>query len=263
MRTRHGRLALRLILVGGGHAAAHYTFILPAAFTVTAGDTLVVGFHSGDGFPDSASILKRLQDATVRTDRGTTRIDGFKEDGKRLSASVVVPSASHVIITAVNAAAVGQMKPPSFEQYLEEEGLGHIIKARAARGESGAPGRERYTMHAKAILATGASGDGYGLAAGLPLEIIPDKDPYRLRSGEPLPVRVLLRGKPAPDLRVMAASTADGLKTHAVGTTDADGRLSIPVARGQWRLHAIVMERVSETDVDWESTWTTLTFEVP
>jgi hypothetical protein len=46
-----------------------------------------------------------------------------------------------------------------------------------------------------------------------------------------------------------------------VGRTDAQGRLSVPVSKGQWRLHTIHMERASG-DVDWESVWTTLTFEV-
>jgi hypothetical protein len=38
--------------------------------------------------------------------------------------------------------------------------------------------------------------------------------------------------------------------------------VSVPVRRGQWRLHAIRMERIAEADVDRESLWTTLTFEV-
>jgi len=262
MRLRTPLFLLFLIALAATEAAAHYTFILPQAFRVTAGETMTIGFHSGDGFPESAAILKRLQEPTVRTDRGAIKLGGLKEDGKRLVASTVAPTSSHIIVTALNPPAVEQMKPDSFEKYLEEEGLGHIVRARAARGESGAPGRERYTMYAKAILTTGTPGDGYKSVVGLPLEIIPEKDPYRLQSGEMLPVRVLFRGKPAADLQLTAASTAEGFKTGVVGKTDADGRLAIPVSRGQWRLHTIFMERVTEAEIDWDSTWTTLTFEV-
>ena len=251
-----------LFVMGAGQAAAHYTFIVPQAFRVASGDTIVIGFHSGDGFPDSSAILKRLQEPTIRTGNGTIRLDGVKEDGKRLVASAIVPRASHMIVTAMNAAATEQMKPPSFEKYLEEEGLGHIVRARAERGESDTPGRERYTMYAKAIVATGAPGDGYKLAAGLPLEIVPEQDPYRLKAGEALVLRVLLRGTPAAGLNVTAASTAEGFTTRVIGVTDADGRITVPVSRGRWRLHTIHMERVSEANVDWDSLWTTLTFEV-
>ena len=250
------------VALSGSQVGAHYTYILPQAFNVAAGDTIIIGFHSGDGFPESTAILKRLQEPAIRTERGVVKLGAVKEDGRRLVASAIVPGSSHLIVTAVNAAAVEQMKPPSFEKYLEEEGLGHVVQARAARGESEAPGRERYTMYAKALIATGAAGDGYRLVAGLPLEIIPEKDPYRLQPGEALPVRVLLRGKPVSSLRLTAASTAEGFTSRVVGQTDADGRVTVPVSRGQWRLHTIHMERVSDPAADWESLWTTLTFEV-
>jgi uncharacterized GH25 family protein len=117
-------------------------------------------------------------------------------------------------------------------------------------------------MYAKTIFVAGAPGDGYKTVVGLPLEIVPEKDPYRLQPGEALPVRVLLRGAPAANLELSAASTAPGFAPHVVGKTDAQGRLSIAVSAGKWRLHTIHMERAAGSDVDWESVWTTLTFEV-
>lgn len=260
-RSRFLLLLAAVIVVGGGSAAAHYTYIMPDAFRVTAGDVVIVGFHSGDGFPESSSILKRLQAPTVTTEGTSAALEGVREDGKRLVATVRVPSASHVILTAVNASAVEQMKGPSFEKYLAEEGLEDVIKARAARGESEATGRERYTMYAKAILSTGEPGSGFGVVAGLPIEIVPEKDPYRLRAGESLPVRVLLKGKPAASLRLMAS--AEGAAPQVIGITDGQGKLDVPVSRGKWRLHTIAMERVSEEAIEWESFWGTLTFEVP
>jgi len=249
------------IVVGGGSAAAHYTYIMPDAFRVTAGDAVVVGFHSGDGFPESSTILKRLQAPTMTTEGMSAALEGVQEDGKRLVATVRVPSASHIILTAVNASAVEQMKGPSFEKYLAEEGLDDVIKARAVRGESEATGRERYTMYAKAILSTGAPGNGFGVVAGLPIEIVPEKDPYHLRAGESLPVRVLLKGRLAAGLRLMAS--AEGAQPQVIGITDSQGRLDVSVSRGKWRLHTIAMERVGEDAIDWESFWATLTFEVP
>lgn len=248
--------------IGAGEAAAHYTYIVPQSFRVSSGDTVVVGFHSGDGFPDSSAILKRLQDATVHREGVALKLEGLKEDGKRLAGAVKVAGPGHVIVTAVNATGTEQMKPDSFERYLKEEGLGHILEARARRGESDKPARERYTMYAKSIFVAGAPSEGYKALVGLPLEIVPEKDPYRLQSGESLPVRVLLRGVPAANLEVTAASTAPGFTPRIVGRTDADGRLSVPMRPGQWRLHTIHMERAVGSDVEWESVWTTLTFEI-
>jgi uncharacterized GH25 family protein len=250
---------LVLIVLGAANLAAHYTYIVPQSFRVTSGGTVVVGFHSGDGFPESTAVLKRLQEPTIHTSRGRLAIDGLKEDGKRLAATVSVADTGHIIVTAVNAASVEEMRPASFEEYLAEEGLGHIVAARKERGEAEKPGKERYTMYAKTILLAGTPSDAYKTAVGLPLEIVPEKDPYRLQPGEALPVRVLLRGAPAPNLELRATSATE--KAHVVGTTDAQGRLTVPVSKGQWRLHTIHMERASG-EVDWESLWTTLTFEV-
>jgi len=251
--------ALVLTVLGAANLAAHYTYIVPHQFRVVSGETVVVGFHSGDGFPDSTAVLRRLREPAIHTSKGRLAIDGLKEDGKRLAATFKVADAGHLIVTAVNAAAVEEMKPASFEEYLLEEGLGHVVAARKERGEAEKPGKERYTMYAKTILLSGAPGDGYKTAVGLPLEIVPEKDPYRLQPGEALPIRVLLRGAPAANLEIRATSLA--AKPVLVGKTDAQGRITVPVSKGQWRLHTIHMERVSG-DVDWESLWTTLTFEV-
>ena len=251
--------ALALILLGAANLAAHYTYILPQDFRVASGETVVVGFHSGDGFPESTAILKRLQEPAIHTSRGRLAIDGLKEDGKRLAATIRVVDAGHLIVTAVNAASIEEMRPAPFEEYLAEEGLGHIVAARKERGEAEKPGKERYTMYAKTILLSGTPGEAYKTAVGLPLEIVPEKDPYRLQPGEALPVRVLLRGAPVANLEIRATSATE--KAHVVGKTDAQGRVTVPVTKGQWRLHTIHMERASG-DVDWESLWTTLTFEV-
>ena len=252
--------AFTLMVTFTADVAAHYTYILPQSFRVASGDAVVVGFHSGDGFPESAAILTRLQEPTVHTSGGRVPIGGLTEDGKRLTATVTVADTGHVIVTAVNAAAVEDMRPAPFEKYLLEEGLSHIVETRRARGESERNGKERYTMYAKTILVSDAPGEGYGTVIGLPLEFVPDKDPYTLRPGEALPVRLLLRGRPASNLEVRATSATQ--ETHMVGRTDAEGRIVVPVSTGPWRLHTIHMERVSG-DADWESLWTTLTFEVP
>ena len=119
-------------------------------------------------------------------------------------------------------------------------------------------------MYAKAILVADAPTDLYQKVVGLPIEIVPEMDPYRLKPGESLPIRMLVRGKPAGNLEIRAASTnVQNGKTRSVGRTGPDGRISIPAQSGKWRLQTIYMERSSNRDADWESLWATLTFEVP
>ena len=245
-------------------ASAHDTFIMPDAFRVSPAQTIVVGFHSADGFPESSGAMRRLQDPAVRSAGGVLPITDVKPDGKRLAGTFVVPGAGHLVLSAVNGVMVEGMKADEFLEYLVEEGLTGAIDAHKRSAPSNAEPRERYTMYAKAILLSGAASDAWRTVVGQPIEIVPDKDPYALKPGESLPVHVLLRGRPAPNLLVKAASTAPNGAQHDVGRTDANGRLEVPVSAGKWRLHTIAMEQVqNDTDAQWESHWATLTFEVP
>lgn len=191
-------LFLASVLSLSSAAFAHDLYIVPAQFRTAPGQSVTIGFHSGDGFPESTQNPARLQDATARTKGG--------EDSKAA--------------------------------------------------------RERYTKYAKSIFLAGAPNDGYKKVVGLPIEIVPEKDPYALKPGETLPVIVLVRGAPAAGLEIRTASSVPGSKIISSGKTGRDGRISIPVTAGQYRLHALHMERVSDGSADWESLWATLTFEV-
>jgi len=257
-------LSVLVLLLGVSAASAHDTFIMPDAFRVAPGQTVVVGFHSSDAFPDSSAVMRRLQDPSARSASGVLRIENVREDGKRLAGSFVVPGAGHIILSAVNGAAVEAMKRDEFLEYLTEEGLTGAIAAHERSGKGNAEARERYTMYAKSILLSGAPSEAYRAVVGHPIEIVPDKDPYALKPGEPLPVRVLLGGRPAGNLLVKAASTAPNGAQHDVGRTDANGRLEVPMSSGKWRLHTIAMEQLqNDANAEWESHWATLTFEIP
>jgi uncharacterized GH25 family protein len=187
----------------------------------------------------------------------------FREDDKRMLANVTIPASGHVIATVTAAPQTIALKPEVFTEYLKEEGLTAIIEARAQRGEAEKEGKERYSMYAKAILLADSPSDAWKQTVGSPIEFVAQKDPYQLKSGDSLPVKLLVRGAPASGLEVKAASaTPAGNKIVTVGRTDAEGNISVPVIAGRWRLHAIHMERAKDTEVDWESYWGTLTFEI-
>jgi len=251
-----------LLLSVCGNVMAHDTFIMPEKFRVSKGETVKIGFHSADAFPESTGAPKRLQEPSVHTSKGRTPVT-LSEDGKRWAGNVTVDESGYVIVTAINAAATAPMKPNEFLEYVKEEGLDHVVQARIEKGEADKAANERYTMYPKSLVLVGEPNDGYKRVAGLPIEIVPEKDPYSLKRGESLPVRVLFKGAPARGVQVMAASTLEGAaKNKSVGKTDAQGRISIPVTPGQWRLHTIHMERTNDPKAEWESFWATLTFEV-
>ena len=104
--------------------------------------------------------------------------------------------------------------------------MSSMLEPGAARSNMSA--RERYTKYAKSIFLAGAPNDAYKKVVGLPIEIVPEKDPYALKPGDSLPVRVPARGAPAAGLRDPYGFCGRRSKTAA--RTSADGRISIPLA---------------------------------
>lgn len=63
----------------------------------------------------------------------------------------------------------------------------------------------------------------------IPLQIVPLKDPTKLKVGDLLPVQVLYEGKPYPYAEIIP----DVVNHHTVGMkTDKDGKAMVPVANG-------------------------------
>ena len=72
-----------------------------------------------------------------------------------------------------------------------------------------------------------------------------------------------LKGQPSHTTRNRPLQQRQNYR-RPVGRTDAQGNITAPLeAKGLYRLHVLKMERRSEPDIDWESYWATLTFELP
>lgn len=130
---------------------------------------------------------------------------------------------------------------------------------------------ERYSKHVKMILQVGdVATETYSTLLGYPIEIVPQANPAELKPGDTLRVLVMADGSPAADQLVYASYA--GFHTHddsgghqeAVHTrTDDNGVAEIEIVRpGRWYVRLIRMLPVTQEGVDYESNWTTLTFEV-
>ena len=246
-----------LLLVGAAAVLGHDTYLMPAKFSVKPGRPLFISIHTGDSFPAS----EQAADPT----RLVTEIRDLRIAGLATHGVIEIAKKGTVSISAQTTPKLSVLPPDKFEAYLREEGLQDVIDARRLKGEASREGRELYTKYAKTLVVSDAPDEGYATPAGLVIEIVPEADPSKLRAGESLPVRVLFKGKPAPNLRVERAFVAAGRNARSVvGRTDRHGRLTIPIdSDGRWRLHAVHMQASTRADADWESYWASLTFEIP
>ncbi|MCU0245037.1 MAG: DUF4198 domain-containing protein [Bryobacter sp.] len=233
----------------------HDMYLLPQRFRTEPGVKLLVAIHNGDSFPQSEGPVEpqRLSSKTLGE---------FLPLAKATHAFAMIREPGvHVFAVSTALRRNEDLAAKAFDTYLKEEGLDHVIAARAKAKQSGEPGREIYSKHAKTLVVAGAANEGWKTVLGLPIEFVPETDPSQLRPGSQLPVRVLWRGKPAAGLQVEKAWEGG----HAiVGRTDAQGRITVPLEqKGRWRLHAVAIERCAEPrKADWESYWASFTFAI-
>lgn len=262
---------------------AHDTWLVPERFRVEPYQTVKVALNTSEDFPtsDAAPTPDRVAHFAVVT-RATSRqhpeipltitvesttepATNYRVEGKSLVAEVL-PGEGLTMVLAVTHPRLIVLKPEIFNEYLAEEGLEDIVAARAARGQRNADGRERYSKVAKlALCAAETTGMAYQEPLELPLEILPEDNPCALRSGSPLRVQVLFQGRPLADRWVGAGyAGVHGHKYPVWVKTDTEGRATIPLDRpGAWFVRVLHMVPSTEfEDADWQSWFSTFTFEV-
>ncbi len=158
------------------------------------------------------------------------------------------------------------LEPGEFEKYLKLYGLEKIIAERARRNESQKPGREIFSRCAKSmILVPGdtAAAVEYDRLLGFTVELAPVKNPYRLKPGDQLPVRILYNGKGITDVLVVAANR-NAPEKMVKKRSDKEGLVKFDLTgKGDWLITAVHMVPASdETHADWESFWASLSFEI-
>jgi uncharacterized GH25 family protein len=263
MRSRHSFLCLLLTT----SLWAHDLYLLPDSFSVKPHASLQVAFHNGDSFPASevSPLIERFQRAELRAASAVSPVRVIHVVGDKAVGDVDVPGSGNLVLSVQTTPNLLELPADEFSAYLKEEGLTKVIEWRAAHHEESKPSRERYSKYAKSLLVAGGPNGFAQHPIGQTLEIVPLRNPYKIRPNEKFAVQVLFRGRPAADLQ-LESSWADGQnkKTVVVGRTDKNGRIEVQLAsNGLWRLHSVLMERCSDTAAaDWESYWASLTFQI-
>jgi len=257
-------LSLFLIAAVG---AAHDTWLVPQKFRVDRGMPVQVALNTSEDFPasEAAAAPDRIASFEIVTADGRAVVSGYRVEGKSLVAEVT-PGSGTTIVAAVTKPRFILLKPEQFNEYITEERLETIVAARQARGETQKDGREYYSKIAKlALCAPKPGGVAFEKPLGLKVEIFPLTDPCDLEPGGELEVQVLFDGRPLAHTWVGAGY--EGVHGHGYpvwARTDSEGRAKIPLDRsGAWFVRVLHMVPSKDfPDADWQSWFSTLTFEV-
>ena len=265
-------------------ARAHTMFLKLESFFLEPNSTNVVALLNGD-FDLSENVITRdrMLDVSIVGPDGTVHppTSAWRDtamfhwhadsvDTALLTFDTGSPGTYQIGVST--APTVFTLTAQEFNDYLVHDGVVDAIAEREAAGKTNDEATERYSKHVKAIVQVGDARSGeWSGELGYPVEFIPLQNPYELSVGDELEVRFLRAGEPVADQIVYANHEfnhehADtGGHVVAVTTrTDGDGVATIPLSGGgRWYIRSIHMvETTSEPDVDYESNWATLTFQI-
>lgn len=247
-----------LVLLAVIPAASHDLYLV----TGVPGAAQLVCARIGEHFPESMNGITadRVELFRVHRPAAAETLTG-KAEPKQFCAAL--PKDAAFVEMVVRPRFI-KLAAKDFNSYIRGEGFKEVIRLREQLGQSSSEGRELYSRYAKLLV---GAGDHAMRTLGHELEIVPEKDPGKVKAGASLPVRILFRGKPLAGVQVSAVYAGAELKGHEYPVTvetDAQGRAEMRIDRpGLWYIRLIHMiPAESEKDADWRSFFATLTFTV-
>ena len=246
--------------------SAHDLFLAAHPFFLETPGRIQIAMNIAEAFPGKEERWRA--DKTARfwmVGDGITQTYPAKEEK---NPTITLPKEGTYVIAWNATDSYIDIEGKEFNEYIEAEGYHNVAALRKQQGKENAGGRERYTRFLKTIAQVGNKfTDDYGKRLGQKLEIIPLQNPYSIKLGAPLPVKLLFDGVPIVGIRMMATYNTYS-KEHDVyahtAETDSNGIANIPLSKkGLWMIRANHMLPLKDDPkADWQSFWTNCTFEV-
>ncbi len=255
-----------IVLLIPSLVSAHDLWIIPPEAVAGKPTTIraVSGtkFPKSDHAPDPAKFARRV---VVLPDGTEKKLEAAGIEGDYGLLRFTPADAGIYAVAVETTPKIIKLEATAFNEYLVSDGLPHIFLLRSKEGTLDRPATEQYTKSPKALVRVGAGGKGDPTKpVGLPLEIIPLKNPFTSKPGDALKIRVLFKGKPLVEANLGWDHPGGGDSPVGTVRTDEKGEALVPVAKaGLMTIRLTHMTRPRAAEYEWESFWTTLTFLVP
>ena len=275
MNPRQSVWILGLLLCARApRVAAHDFWVQPSDYWRAPGAPTTVTLQVGHGpyrqrSPIPARRITRFQAITPSGPavdlHDRLRLGQAYEDG---DFQLKAPGA-YILVLQTDDQAQTHLPAIRFNDYLKVEGLTPALEQRTRLGKMDAEGSERYSRCAKSLLQIGASDapsqTQVSRPVGLPLEIIPEANPYGLPRPAMLPVRVVYIGRPLSGALVKLTNLENDATPFETHLTDRNGRAIFTMPHsGTWLLNVIWTRALPRTEeTDFETTFSSLSFGFP
>jgi uncharacterized GH25 family protein len=266
--------ALLMALMYGVSAGAHDFWVQPAEYwlrpEVASSVTLQVG-HGQFRQRSPIPINRITRFEAIRPDGVAIDLRGDLNMGNDAADAALKFSkfGSYVLVLETDDRAQSHLPAIRFNDYLKVEGLTPALEQRERLHQADRDGSENYSRRAKSIVQVGpaeaSSQNQVTHPLGLPLEIVPEVNPYAQPQSKTLPVRVIYEGQPLEGALVKLTHLENDAVPLETRMTDRMGRATFVMpTEGSWLLNVIWTRPLPRSrETDFETIFSSLSFGFP
>jgi uncharacterized GH25 family protein len=233
-------------------------------FSVAPGDKVVVQVTTGRDFDGTPVDVKK--DQFVKAEHHTVNsavsvlpqlTNGLKDH----LTETLTTEGTHAIILRTNPV-VTEIDAETFNAYLKEYSVDEVVDLRTKKNATDKSAKVSASWYSSLILQAGAKRDDtYKKDGSYPLEIVPLSNPYDLKKGDVLRVKILWNDKPLFGARVKVWVRTNNTTITQPIYTQPDGVIEAPVSgKGIWTITVVKLIPSRNPDADWQGYQTSLTF---
>ena len=243
---------------------AHEFWLQPEKFMYTPGEHINVRFWVGEDFDGSnwSGNHGKVKSLQLWLEDITDDIAGQvgNEKGDSLQLSIFDEGTAMITFNSTNSFI--RLDAAKFNTYLTEDGLTGALDYRRNHHELDTAGREYYQRSVKTLVQVGNRKTTVSRATGLPLDIIPLSNPYTVKNGDSLTIKLLFQKQPLANQLVYIWQRVNGKTAKTFFHTDTKGHLGFVVqTKGMWMVSAVHMQHLdNDTTANWQSYWGSCTW---
>lgn len=243
---------------------ANEFWLQPQKFIYKRGETINIRFRLGQQFQGhnwfgNASRITSLRFymANIKDDL-SANMSLYQGDSLQLA----MFDEGTAMVTFQSTNSFVKMKANYFNEYLAKDALSDAIAYRKENNDMQKAGKEFYQRSAKTLFQVGLKMNNcYRLTTSLPLDIIPQSNPYAIRNNQAMAVRVLFNKKPFKNQCVRLWHRVNNKTVLKDFRTNASGIFTFRLQKaGRFMISAVAMTHLEKGKADWQSYWGSLTW---
>lgn len=262
-------VAVLLALFVSASIGAHDLFLKLDSYFIPPNTIATVRLLNGT-FSSSDGLVsrERFRDIEINGPSGQSEIGQrlkWRDEGKTTIMDIKTGESGTYLVAVSTKPREIDLKAEEFNSYLEHDGLPDTLAERKKRGQLNKDVRERYSKHSIAIFQVGEKlTDHYTQVPYYPVAIAPQQNPYALRVGQVINLLCTNDGQPLVNQFVMAGwESQDGKPHNLHGRTNSKGIVGFKLqGAGKWYVKFIHMTPLNEPNLNYESKWASITFEI-